>query len=86
MEQDEMDSRVAVASIIVEEPDSVAELNDILHEYRDHIIGRMGLPYRERDIFIISVAMDGPQSVISAMTGKIGQLAGVSAKTAYSNV
>ena len=73
-------------SIIVENPDSVERLNSILHEYGEHIIGRMGLPYRKRKISIISIAMDAPQNTISALAGKIGSLPGVSVKTAYSSV
>lgn len=75
-----MASRIAVIGIIVEESDSVKELNQILHEYGEYIIGRMGIPYRQRGVNIISVAMDAPQDMINAMTGKIGRLAGISAK------
>ena len=81
-----MAKRVAVMSIIVENPESVEALNGILHENGDFIIGRMGMPYRERGINIISIAMDAPQDTISAMSGKIGSLPGVSVKTAYSSV
>ena len=81
-----MATRVAVMSIIVENGDSVESLNRILHENGRYIIGRMGIPYREKGINIISVAMDAPQDVISAMSGKIGNLPGVSVKTAYSSV
>ena len=81
-----MESRVAVISIIVENPDTVEQLNALLHDYGQYIIGRMGIPYRARNINIISLAVDGPQDVISALSGKIGGLPGVSAKTAYSNV
>ena len=81
-----METRVAVISIIVEEKDSVEKLNIILHEYGDEIIGRMGVPYREKGISIISVAIDAPQDRISTLAGKIGKLPGVSAKTAYSGV
>lgn len=81
-----MQSRVAVIGIIVEKEDTVAALNGILHEYGKYIVGRMGIPYREKKINIISIAVDAPQDVISAMSGKIGRLPGVSAKTAYSNV
>lgn len=81
-----METRVAVISIIVENPDAVAEVNSILHTYGDYIIGRMGIPYRAKGINIISIAMDAPQDVISAMSGKIGKLKGVSSKVAYSNV
>lgn len=71
-----MASRIAVIGIIVEEPDSVKELNQILHEYGEYIIGRMGIPYRQRGVNIISVAMDAPQDMINAMTGKSGGLQG----------
>ena len=81
-----MDTRVAVMSIIVEDPAVVEELNALLHEFGDHIIGRMGLPYREKKINIISIALDAPQNVISALAGKVGNLPGVSVKTAYAGV
>lgn len=81
-----METRVAVLGIIVENRDSVEALNHILHEYGDCIIGRMGLPYRERNINIVSIAVDAAQDRISALSGKIGKLNGVSVKTAYSNV
>ena len=81
-----MQRRVALIAIIVEEPDSVAELNSILHEYAAYVIGRMGIPYRERDISIISVAVDAPQDTISALAGKIGNLSGISVKTALANL
>jgi putative iron-only hydrogenase system regulator len=80
-----MVTRVAVIGIIVEEPASVDDLNDILHEYSSAIIGRMGIPYREKGISIISIAVDAPEDVISGLAGKVGNLPGVSAKTAYSN-
>lgn len=81
-----METRVAVVGIIVEDPNSVQMLNTVLHEYREWIISRMGLPYPKKSISIISLALDAPQDVISALTGKIGRLKGVSSKTAYSNV
>lgn len=81
-----METRVALIAIIVEDPDSVQAINQLLHEYGEHIIGRMGIPYREKGISIISIAIDAPQEVISALSGKIGRLPHVSAKTAYSNV
>ena len=81
-----MTTRVAVMSIIVENPESVETLNQILHENGNYIIGRMGIPYRAKGINIISIALDAPQDTISAMSGKIGNLAGVSVKTAYSGV
>ena len=79
-----METRVAVMSIIVENVSSVETLNNILHEYRDYIIGRMGLPYRLKHINIISIALDAPQDVISALSGRIGNLEGVNVKTAFS--
>lgn len=78
-----METRVAVLAIIVREADSVAGLNDLLHQYGGYIIGRMGVPYRQRGVNIISVAMDAPQDVISALSGKIGRLKGITAKTVY---
>lgn len=72
--------------IIVENKDSVEKLNALLHEYGEYIIGRMGIPYREKKINIVSIAIDAPQDVISSLTGKIGGLNGISVKTAYSNV
>lgn len=81
-----MSARVALIAIIVENRESVEALNAILHEFGRYIIGRMGLPYRERKISIISVAIDAPQDVINTLSGKIGQLDGVTAKTAYSNI
>ena len=81
-----MDNRVALMAIIVEDRDSVKELNDLLHEYGDHIIGRMGIPYHKRGISVLSVALDAPNNLISSLSGKIGKLPRVSIKTAYSNV
>ena len=81
-----METRVAVMSIIVENGEMVETINTILHEYGEYIIGRMGIPYRKRQISIISIALDAPQNVISALSGKIGKLSGISVKTAYSSV
>lgn len=81
-----METRVALIGIIVETPDSVEALNHILHEYGRYIIGRMGVPYHKRGVNIISIAIDAPQDVINTMTGKIGKLSGITAKTTYSNV
>lgn len=81
-----METRVAVMSIIVENPNTAEMLNAILHEYGQYIIGRMGIPYRKKEIYIISIAIDAPQNTIAALSGKIGRLAGVSVKTAYSSV
>lgn len=81
-----METRVAVMGIIVEELASVESLNALLHEYGEYIIGRMGLPYREKKINIVSIAIDAPQDTIAALSGKIGAIRGISVKTAYSNV
>ena len=81
-----METRVAVMSIIVEDPDSVEPLNTILHDNGKYIIGRMGIPYHKRKICIISIALDAPQNTISALAGLIGNLKGISVKTAYSGV
>ena len=79
-----METRVAVISIIIEEPASVQAMNDILHQYSEYIIGRMGIPYRAKGINIISIAMAAPQDKINALSGTIGRLPGVSSKAAYS--
>lgn len=81
-----MDTRVAVIGIIVENIDMTDKVNAILHDYSPYILGRMGIPYRERGISIISIAVDAPQDVINTLSGKIGKLPGISAKTAYSNI
>ena len=77
-----METRVAVISIIIENSESVQTMNEILHQYSEYIIGRMGIPYRKRNVSLISIALDAPQDTISALAGKIGALPGVSAKTA----
>ena len=84
-EENNMETRVAVMSIIVENSESVERLNAILHEYGEFIIGRMGIPYRQRKVNIIAIALDAPQNTISALAGKVGSLNGISVKTAYSN-
>ncbi len=81
-----METRVAIIGIIVEDPDSVEALNELLHSYRSYIIGRMGIPYKEKNMSIISIVVDAPQDEISALSGKIGKLHGISSKTAYSKV
>ncbi|MDD2218348.1 MAG: iron-only hydrogenase system regulator [Eubacteriales bacterium] len=81
-----METRVALIGIIVEKEEAVINLNEVLHEFDDYIIGRMGIPYREKSINIISIAIDAPQTVISSLSGKIGNLPGISTKVAYSNV
>lgn len=81
-----MRTRVAVIAIVVENHSSVEAINTLLHDASTFILGRMGVPYRERGISLISVALDAPQDVISALSGRIGALPGVTAKTVYSNV
>ena len=81
-----METRVAVISIIMENAESVVRLNELLHEYGEYIIGRMGIPYRAKGINIISVAIDAPQDKINSLTGLIGKLDGISAKAAYSKL
>ena len=81
-----METRVAVMGIIVQDLQSAEQLNALLHEYGEYIIGRMGIPYRQKSISILSVAVDAPQDTISALAGKIGRLKGVSVKTAYAPV
>ena len=81
-----METRVALIGIVVENPDSVEQLNLLLHQYRQYIIGRMGVPYQKKDVSIISVAIDAPQDCISALSGKLGKLPGISTKTVYSKV
>ncbi|MGN0542312.1 MAG: TM1266 family iron-only hydrogenase system putative regulator [Acutalibacteraceae bacterium] len=80
-----MEKRIAVIGIIVENTESVEKLNSLLHEFGSYIIGRMGLPYKERNLNIVSIAVDAPQDVISELAGKIGKLSGISVKAAYSN-
>lgn len=81
-----MAKRIAVMGIIVEERESAEALNALLSEYGEYIIGRMGVPYKEKNVHIVSVAIDAPQDTIAALAGKVGNLRGVSVKTAYSNV
>lgn len=79
-----MEKRIAILGIIVEEPESAVQVNELLHAYREYIIGRMGMPYREKNLSIISVVMDAANEVISALAGKLGMLPGVSSKAVYS--
>ncbi len=79
-------TRVAILAIVVENPAQVEPLNQILHQYRQHIIGRMGIPYEKKEISLISIAVDAPADIISALSGKIGMLDGVTAKAVYSKV
>lgn len=79
-----MESRVAILGIIVNDLDAAKQMNALLHEYSNYIIGRMGIPYRPKEISILSVAVDAPQDIINAMAGRIGKIDGISAKTVYS--
>lgn len=81
-----MESRIALIGIIVSNYDSVNELNTLLSEYGSYIVGRMGIPYRERRVSIISIAIDAPNDVISSLSGKIGMLPGISTKTVYAKM
>ena len=81
-----MEERVALIGIIVENLDSVPEVNNLLHDYGKYIIGRMGVPHTPKNVNIISIAIDAPQDIISALSGKIGRLDGISTKTIYSNI
>ena len=81
-----MEDRVAVMAIIVENLESAEAINALLHEQAGHIVGRMGIPYRKRNISVLSIVLDAPQDEISSLAGRIGALDGVSVKTAFSNV
>ena len=81
-----METRVALIAIIVENGDSAESVNALLHGCRDAIIGRMGVPYRQKGVNIISIAIDADQNTINTLAGKIGRLDGVTAKTVYSSV
>lgn len=80
------ETKLAVIAIVVEQQESVHELNELLHGCSKYIIGRMGIPHRERGVSLISVAMDAPADVISGLSGKLGRISGVSAKVAYSKM
>ena len=81
-----MESRVALLSIIVEAYDSALKINNVLHEYSEYIIARMGIPYRKKNVNIISIAVDAPLEIINALSGKIGQIENVNVKTTFSNI
>ena len=83
MDAEKKETRIAIIAIVVENPESVGEMNRILHNFGEYIIGRMGVPYHQRGVNVISVAMDAPADVISALSGKIGRLQGITAKTVY---
>ena len=78
-----MDTRIALIGVLLETRESVDKLNHLLGDYGEYVIGRMGLPYKEKGIHIISIAVDAPNNIISALSGKLGMLPGVSTKTIY---
>lgn len=78
------ENRVAAISIVVENTQCADKLNALLHDYGEYIIGRMGIPYRQKGISVLSVVMDAPAEAVNALTGKLGMLEGVSAKTLFS--
>ena len=79
-----METRIAIIGIIIEDPDASKQINRLLHEYGDYIVGRMGIPYRQRNVNIICIVLDAPNDVINTLAGKIGKVRNVSAKTIYS--
>lgn len=80
----EKENRIALVGIVVEDMGATDSLNRLLHEYNSYIVGRMGIPYRERGVGIISVVLDAPADTISALSGKLGKIDGLSVKTVYS--
>jgi len=82
----EQETRLAIIAIVVEDSRCVPQLNALLHEYSAHIIGRMGIPYPTKHVSLMSVAIDAPADAISALTGKLGRLQGLTVKTAYSKL
>ncbi len=81
-----METRIALIGIIVESRESIEKLNNILSEYSQYIIGRMGLPYQKKAVSIISIVLDAPNDVISALSGKLGMLPHITTKTIYSKI
>ena len=81
-----METRLALIGIVVENNESAKKLNDVLHEYGEYIVGRMGIPYRKRKVSVISVVVDAPADIISARAGKLGMIPDVSSKTVYSKL
>ena len=84
--EDTKTTRIAVITIIVEDRNSADGLNRLLHEYGDYLVGRMGVPYRPKEVSVICAILDAPQDVISALSGKIGMLPGITSKTVYSKI
>ena len=81
-----MENRVALLGLVIENADSVEALNSLLHDYQDYIVGRMGLPYRQRGVNIISIVLDAPANAISTLAGKAGMLLGITAKAIYAKL
>lgn len=81
-----MENRIALLGIVVEQEDAVEPLNRLLHEYKNYIVGRMGIPYRQRGVNLISIVLDAPADAISSLSGRAGMLSGVSAKTLYARL
>ena len=81
-----METRIALIGIVVENKESAKKLNDILHDYGDYIVGRMGIPYPKRNISVISIIIDAPGDIISALSGKLGMVPYVNFKTVYSKL
>ncbi|MBU2702381.1 putative iron-only hydrogenase system regulator [Sporomusaceae bacterium BoRhaA] len=81
-----METRIALIGIVVENTDSVRKLNEILHEYGEYIVGRMGIPYAKRNISVISIVMDAPSDIVSALSGKLGMIPYDNIKTVYSKL
>lgn len=81
-----METRVAIVSVVVENNENIEEFNNILHQYSEYIIGRMGVPYRKKNISVISVAVDAPQDIINAISGKLGRINGINVKTLMSKI
>lgn len=81
-----METRVAILSILVENTEAVEKINELFHKYSSNIIGRMGIPYKEKNVNIICIAMDAPMDDINALTGALGRIEGISAKATYSNI
>lgn len=80
---DKVETRIAALSIIVDDLEKTEQINKIIHQYANYVVGRMGIPYREKQICIISLVIDAPQDIISQLSGKLGRLEGVTSKTAY---
>lgn len=81
-----MENRVAVIAVIVEKVEKSGEVNAILHEYNEYVIGRMGLPYRSKNVYIINIVVDAAMDRINALAGKLGRIEGVTAKAVYSGI